>query len=88
VLRGDFGTGAVRVITGAADVARQAQLYGGPQRDVRAATVNGAAGAVIFMQNRPVSVMAFIASGGRITAIDAIADPARLDRLDLGAVSG
>jgi RNA polymerase sigma-70 factor, ECF subfamily len=88
VLRGDFGTGAVRVVTGAARVARQAQLYGGPQRDVRAATVNGAAGAVIFMRNRPVSVMAFIVSAGRITAIDAIADPARLERLNLGAVSG
>jgi RNA polymerase sigma factor (sigma-70 family) len=88
VLRGDFGGGRVRVITGVTAVARQAQLYGGPAREVRAATVNGAAGAVIFLRNRPVSVLAFVVSGGRVTAIDAIADPARLARMDLSAVAG
>jgi RNA polymerase sigma factor (sigma-70 family) len=87
VLRGDFGSGAVRVFTGATAVARQAKLYGGPQREVRGATVNGVAGAVIFMRNRPVSVMAFVVSGGRVTAIDAIADPERIARLDLSAVT-
>jgi RNA polymerase sigma factor (sigma-70 family) len=83
VLRGDFGGGAVRVVSGAAAVAKQATLYGGPEREVRAATVNGAAGAVIFARNRPFSVMAFVVSGGRVTAIDVIADPARIASLDL-----
>ena len=87
VLRGDFGAGTLRVITGAHAVAKQARLYGTPDRDVRPATVNGAAGAVIFMRSRPVSVMAFIVAGGKVTAIDALADQERIARLDLSAVS-
>ena len=87
VLRGDFGTGAVRVVLGATAVAKQAKLYGSPERAVRAATVNGAAGAVIFVLNRPFSVMAFVVSGLRVTAIDVIAHPARVARLNLSAVT-
>ena len=87
VLRGDFGTGAVRVVSGATAVAKQAKLFGRPEREVRAATVNGAAGAVIFVRNRPFSVMAFVVSGRRVTAIDVIADPASVDRLDLSALT-
>jgi RNA polymerase sigma factor (sigma-70 family) len=85
VLRGDFGQ-RMRVITGASAVAAQAKLYGGPDREVRAATINGAAGAVIFMHGRPTAVMAFVATDGKITSIDALADPARVTRLDLSAL--
>jgi RNA polymerase sigma factor (sigma-70 family) len=85
VLRGDFGQ-RMRVITGASAVAAQAKLYGGPDREVRAATINGAAGAVIFMHGRPTAVMAFVATDGKITSIDALADPARITRLDLSAL--
>jgi RNA polymerase sigma-70 factor (ECF subfamily) len=88
VLRGDVGAGRVRVVSGAEAVAGQAKLYGGADREVRHATINGAAGAVIFLRNRPVSVMAFVVADGNITAIDAIADPARIARLDLSAVAG
>jgi RNA polymerase sigma factor (sigma-70 family) len=88
VLRGDFGGDRVRVISGADAVAAQAKLYGGPAREVRPATINGAAGAVIFLRNRPVAVMAFVVADGKVTAIDALADPARLMRLDLSAVAG
>jgi RNA polymerase sigma-70 factor (ECF subfamily) len=88
VLRGDFGAGLVRVVSGAEAVAGQAKLYGGADREVRHATINRAAGAVIFLRNRPVSVMAFVVADGNITAIDAIADPARIARLDLSAVAG
>ena len=56
-------------------VAKQAKLYGSPEREIRAATVNRAAGAVIFVRNRPFSVMAFVVSGRRVTAIDVIAIP-------------
>jgi hypothetical protein len=86
VLRSDIGGGAVRVVSGATAVARLAKLYGGPQREVRAAMVNGVAGAVICVRNRPVSVLAFVVAGGRVTTIDVIADPARIARLDLSAV--
>jgi ketosteroid isomerase-like protein len=87
VLRGDFGGPAVRTITGAAEVAKQARLYGGTDREARAAVVNGAAGAVILAGGRPIAVMGFIVADGKITAIDVLADPARIARLDLRAVT-
>jgi RNA polymerase sigma-70 factor (ECF subfamily) len=88
VLRGDFGAQRVRVVSGADAVAGQAKLYGGPDREVRPATINGAAGAVIFVDNRPISVMAFVVADGKITAIDVLADRARIAGLDLTAVAG
>ena len=87
VLRADFGGPTVGVTTGARAVARLAKLYGGKEREVRAAIVNGAAGAVIFEHNRPFSVMAFVVSDGRVVAIDTLADPARIARLDLSAIT-
>jgi RNA polymerase sigma factor (sigma-70 family) len=88
VLRGDFGGQRVRVVSGADAVAGQAKLYGGPDREVRPATINGAAGAVIFVDDRPISVMAFVVADGKITAIDVLADRARIAELDLTAVGG
>ncbi|HZQ31598.1 MAG TPA: sigma-70 family RNA polymerase sigma factor [Mycobacterium sp.] len=88
VLRGDFGGERLRVITGADAVANQAKMYGGADRDVREATINGAAGAVIFMRNRPASVMAFTVVAGKVAAIDVLVDPERIQRLDLSAVAG
>jgi len=87
VLRADFGGPTVQVTTGAMAVARLAKLYGGKEREVRATIVNGAAGAVIFEHNRPFSVMAFVVSDGRVVAIDTLADPARIARLDLSAIT-
>ena len=88
VLRGDFGGQRMRMVSGADAVAGQAMLYGGPGREVRPANINGAAGAVIFVGNRPVSVMAFVVADGKITAIDVLADRARIAGLDLTAVAG
>jgi RNA polymerase sigma-70 factor (ECF subfamily) len=87
-LRGDFGPGAVRSVQGASAVARLAQGYAAPEREVRAATVNGAAGAVVFVAGRATAVMGFVVSDGRIAAIDVLADPVRLARIDLSAVGG
>ena len=53
---------------------------------VRSVLVNGAAGVVVTEGGRPVSVMGFTVSGGKITEIDAIADPDRLRRLDLAVL--
>jgi hypothetical protein len=88
VLRGDFGGRRVLTVSGAQAVAGQAKLYGGGGREVRPATINGAAGAVIFLRKRPVAVMAFVVADGKVTAIDALADPARIAQLDLSAVAG
>jgi RNA polymerase sigma-70 factor (ECF subfamily) len=89
VLRGDIGSSAGLVrADGAAAVAKLARGYAGPEREVRAATVNGAAGAVIFVAGQPVAIMAFVVRGGRVTAIDVLADPARIARIDTDAVAG
>ncbi|UQB94259.1 MULTISPECIES: sigma-70 family RNA polymerase sigma factor [Mycobacterium] len=86
VLRGDFGPPAAAFrADGAASVATVARSYAGPDREVRAATVNGAAGAVIFVAGRAASVMGFVVRGGRIRAIDVLADPARIAKLGLRA---
>jgi RNA polymerase sigma factor (sigma-70 family) len=89
VLRGDFGSGAgLFRAEGASSVAKLARGYAGPEREVRAATVNGAAGAVVFVAGRPASIMAFVVRDARVAAIDVLADPERIARLDLSAVSG
>ena len=89
VLRGDFGPQRpVFRAEGASSVAELARSYAGPERQARAATVNGAAGAVIFVAGRPSAIMGFVVRGGRIAAIDVLADSARIARMDLRAVSG
>jgi RNA polymerase sigma-70 factor, ECF subfamily len=45
--------------------------------------VNGAAGAVITLDGKPVSVVGFTVVNDRIVAIDALADPERIGALDL-----
>jgi RNA polymerase sigma factor (sigma-70 family) len=81
VLRGDFGSGAgLFRAEGASSVAELARGYAGPEREVRAATINGAAGAVIFVAGRPASIMAFVVRDGRVAAIDVLADPERVAR--------
>lgn len=50
----------------------------------RPAPVNGAPGVVtIWPGGRPVAVKAFTVRGGRIVAIDILADPARPETLDV-----
>ncbi len=87
-LRGDLGPAAIRSAHGAAAVAGLARGYAAPERQVRAATVNGAAGAVIFVTGWPAAVMGFVVRNGRIAAIDVLADPERIARIDLSAVGG
>ena len=89
VLRGDFGPDAAGFrAEGASAVARLARGYAGPDREVRIAAINGAAGAVIFVAGRPASIMGFVVRDGRVTAIDVLADPQRIARIDVSAVSG
>ena len=89
VLRGDFGPGTAGFrAEGASSVAKLARSYAGPEREVRAATVNGAAGAVIFVTGQPTAIMGFLVRGGRVAAIDVLADPERIARIDLSAMSG
>lgn len=91
VLRADRGAdrGGSIEVTGAAAVADQALTFsrlGAGGGTVRRAMVNGAAGVVATREGRPFSVLGFTVAGGRIVAIDILADPARLDRLDLAVL--
>jgi RNA polymerase sigma factor (sigma-70 family) len=89
VLRGDFGPGVAAFrAEGASSVAKLARSYAAPERDARAATVNGAAGAVVFVDGRATAIMGFVVRDGRVAAIDVLADPARIARIDLSAVTG
>jgi RNA polymerase sigma-70 factor, ECF subfamily len=89
-LHGDFGPGptGLRSVHGASDVAGLARSYAAPAREARPAIVNGAAGAVVFVRGEPTAIMGFVVRTGRIAAIDVLADPERIARLDLRAVTG
>jgi len=84
VLRSDFGAKhptISRVTQGAAAVARQALLGALPAAHLHVALVNGAAGVVVTVGGRPFAVMGFTVAAGKIVAIDAIGDPARVRRI-------
>jgi RNA polymerase sigma-70 factor (ECF subfamily) len=77
VLRADLGP----TLRGATAVAAQATRFAHPERTVQPAVVNGAAGAVIRIDGRPVAVMAFTVVANRIVALDTIIDRPRLAEL-------
>ncbi|GAB3974472.1 RNA polymerase sigma factor SigJ [Actinoallomurus acanthiterrae] len=54
----------------------------------RSALVNGAAGVVSLDDGRPMSVLSFTITNGLIAAIDILADPERLARLDVTVLDG
>ena len=85
-LRADFGVARRDTVIGAEDVAGRAKMFADPIREVRAATVNGAAGAVIYIDSAPVTVMGFTVVAGEVVAIDALGDPERVAALDFSAL--
>ena len=88
VLRSDFGAAPAlsAVVRGAEAVARRAVMFADPSRVLRPVLVNGAAGVVVTVDGRPVSVMGFTVTDGKIVAIDALGDPERVGQLDLSAL--
>jgi RNA polymerase sigma factor (sigma-70 family) len=89
VLRSDGGPTRPRltfVLRGAHDVTAQALASGKLSPFVRPALINGAAGVVVVAKERPMFVMAFTVTGGKIVAIDVLADPERLRLLDLSVL--
>jgi ketosteroid isomerase-like protein len=89
VLRSDGGTARTRltfVLHGARAVAGQALASGRLSPFVRPALINGAAGVVVAARARPLFVMAFSVADRKIVAIDVLADPDRLRRLDLAVL--
>jgi hypothetical protein len=55
----------------------------GRARAARPALVNGAVGVVVAPRGRLLMVLSFTISSGKIVEIGAIADPERVDQLDL-----
>jgi len=72
--------GATKEIRGAGDVAKS---FAGRARAAQLATIDGSAGAVWAPGGIPRVVFAFTIAGGKIAAIDILADAARLAQLDL-----
>ncbi len=72
-----------RLVRGASVVAGRAIMFDQPSARLRPVLVNGAAGVVVTVDGEPFAVMAFTVSGGRIVEIDVLADPERLNRLDV-----
>ena len=81
-LRADFGErrlSASGVIRGATAVAGQARAI--PGALIRPVLVNGSAGVVITVSDRPIALMGFTVRSGKIVGIDAISDPDRVRTL-------
>jgi RNA polymerase sigma factor (sigma-70 family) len=84
VLRADLGpAGGSREVRGAAAVARQALGYAQLGLVMHPVLINGAAGIVSTRDGQLFSVGGVTVRGGRIVAMDILADPERLRRLDL-----
>jgi RNA polymerase sigma-70 factor (ECF subfamily) len=91
VLRADRAAGpagAPRRVSGAAVVAGQALSFSARTRFAHPALVNGAAGIAVIPHGRLFAVLGFTVAHGRITAVDVIADPGRLRKLDLVITGG
>jgi RNA polymerase sigma-70 factor (ECF subfamily) len=76
-------TGALSEVRGAAAVARQ---FAGRALGARTALVDGAVGVVVARRGRLFLVLRVTIMGGKIAALDVVADPARLGQLDLAVL--
>jgi RNA polymerase sigma-70 factor, ECF subfamily len=91
VIRADVGAvppGASRVIRGGHAVSEAALAFAQLGPFARPVLVNGAAGIVASPRGRPVSVLGFTITRGKIVEIDILADPQRLAPLDLTILYG
>jgi RNA polymerase sigma-70 factor (ECF subfamily) len=89
VLRSDGGLArpnATAVVHGAETVAARATTFSSLHPYARPALVNGVPGVVVAPPEGVFSVMAFTVADGKIVAIDVLADPERLGRLDLSVL--
>lgn len=88
VLRADGGPakGMSRLVRGAEEVAAQAQAFSTLGLTSRVVLVNGHIGVVSRLPNgRVLSVIGYTVTGGRVVAMDILADADRINRLDLSA---
>lgn len=82
------GAAASKVVHGATGVAQQALMFRQFAEFSRLALVNGAVGVVTAPEGRPLSVMGFTITDGRVVEMYILADPARLSDLALPDLAG
>jgi RNA polymerase sigma factor (sigma-70 family) len=76
-LRAD-GPSVVDLVQGADAVAKRALMFARPDAHLHPARVGNAAGVIITVEGRPISLMSFTVADGLVRSIDALIDPARL----------
>ena len=81
-------SGVPMTIRGAAVVARNARAASARSKYGRVALINGTPGIVTAPRGRLVIALAFTIPDDKISRIDVIADPARLEELDLAVLDG
>jgi len=84
--RAALPAGGDPVVRGADAVARQTLVLGPRARFAEPALVDGTVGVVVAPQERLLLVLTFTVRDGRIAGYDVIADPARLQQLDLAVL--
>lgn len=90
-LRSDGGSARPKftfTLRGAPAVAEQALAAAGMATDLHPVLVNGAAAVLVAARGRPLYLMAFTVTDGRIAAIDVLADPDRLEGLPVPRSDG
>jgi RNA polymerase sigma-70 factor, ECF subfamily len=83
---GDWRPALSVLVRGAEDVAGQAMRFALPHAELVPVLVNGTAGVVVTVGGRPFSIVGFTVSEGRITEIDAVAGPERVQRVAAGVL--
>lgn len=84
MLRVDGGAGGVsRIVRGAAAVARGALAFSKFAPHQRVVLVNGVVGVLTAPEGKVFSLTAFTVTDGKVAAMDILADPERLGRIDL-----
>jgi hypothetical protein len=84
--RAALSPGRATEVRGARAVAEEIVVFGLSARFAELALVNGAAGLVVASRGRLVLAVAVTIEGARIVGYELIADPARLERLDLAVL--
>jgi RNA polymerase sigma-70 factor (ECF subfamily) len=86
VLRADAGDGPLgpsRLIRGAEEVAAQALLFASMAPHAYPVLINGTRGFLVAPNRKPFALISMTSQDGKITEIDILVDPDRLDRLNL-----
>ena len=87
VLRADYGS-STQIVESAREIAGQAVLSGRLAAHSTPVLIDGRPGVAAVLHGRVVSIMAFDIVGDRIVGLDVLADPVRLDVLDVQSILG